>query len=381
MLFNTLNALDLYAELRVIYFYRVTHSYAVAAGVIALTIVFSAALEVPTGVFSDLVGRRSTIVLGAACMVLGYGLYATRSAYWVLVAGAFFEGAARSCFSGNNNAYLHNLLSEQGREAAFHHYYGRVTSLSSLASIIGVMSGGLVANWSIAAFMWLNLVPKVGGLACALALKESKREKAVETTVYAHLLDALREVRANANLRYLSLSFVFGGAGAAAGELQVAAFGAVWPTWALGLARGVQAGAGVPSYYFAGWIIDRLGVVRVIALSLATSVAGNILTGVIRTAISPLFVMLSLPLYGADDVAQQSLLQEEFTERQRATIASLNSLGNSVYFALILYICGLIASRYGPFVALMATQVFLIPSMVFTIALLRRIRARTRRVP
>ncbi len=222
--------------------------------------------------------------------------------------------------------------------------------------------------------MWLNLVPQVLALGCALGLPRPAGHRRRDTTISAHLRSAVREITENVTLRYLSLSSIFGGAGAAAGELQAAAFSAVWPIWALGIAKGVQIGTVIPSYYFAGWIIDRLGFARVIMFNLIIGVSGNILTGSIRSGISPLFVMFSLPLYGADDVAEQTLFQREFTDQQRATIASMNSLGNSIYFAIILTVCGWIANRYGPFVALLATQVFLSPSIIFKGFLLHRIR-------
>jgi MFS family permease len=373
-LFNLFYSLDLFMEIKVIYLFKITHSYAVAANIIAVTVIAAATLEVPTGLFSDLVGRKSTLVAGSICTLLGYLLIAIRWSPWMLILGAAFHGAALALFSGNNTAYLHNLLREQNKEAAYHHYYGKLQALAMVAGIVGTILGGFVANWNIALFMWLNLVPQFLAFICTLGLSRLERSRPVSTSIHGHLLAAYGEIKANVNLRYLSLTSVFGGAGAAAGELQVAAFSVVWPTWALGLARAIQAGMTVPSYFFAGRIIDRFGIVRVIFLNLVTGVSGNILTGLVRNVVSPLFVMLSLPLYGADDVAEQTLLQKEFTEHQRATIASLNSFGNSIYFAIVLSLCGVIASDYGPFVALISTQIFLIPAMVFKLRLLQRVK-------
>ncbi len=84
--------------------------------------------------------------------------------------------------------------------------------------------------------------------------------------------------------------------------------------------------------------------------------------------------MISLPLYGAADTANQKLLQKEFTEKQRSTIASLNSLGNAISFSIVLYIVGIIANNYGPFIALLSTQIFLIPSAYFKFKLISRIK-------
>jgi len=101
---------------------------------------------------------------------------------------------------------------------------------------------------------------------------------------------------------------------------------------------------------------------------------GNVLAALSRSVLSPIFIMISLPLYGAGDSASQQLFQSAFTERQRATISSLNSLGNSLTFSIVLYISGLIANHYGPFIALLATQVFLLPSNYYQLKLLRNLR-------
>jgi MFS family permease len=247
-------------------------------------------------------------------------------------------------------------------------------SLTTIASVIGVFLGGFIATISITVVLWINVVPKLISLVLVFFLKDIKREEQVNTNIYSHLLDAFKEIKQNLTLKYLSLSTIFGGAGFAAGELQAAAFAVVWPTWAVGFAKGIQSVAGIPGYYYAGKLIDKFGAVKIMAAGLITSVLGNVLTGSIRTVISPLFVMFSLPLYGPADTAEQKILQAEFTEKQRATIASLNSFGNSVVASIVLYACGIIANSYGPFTALLATQVFLIPSMYFQFLFFRRVR-------
>ena len=132
----------------------------------------------------------------------------------------------------------------------------------------------------------------------------------------------------------------------------------------------------MPSFYFAGRIIDRLGAVKALTANWLVGTLGIVLAALARSDLSPVLIMLSLPLYGAGDTASQQILQEEFTDRQRATIASMNAFGNSLSFALCLYLTGLIANAYGPFVALLATQVLQIPSSFFLLKFLWRLRQR-----
>lgn len=371
--FNFIHSFDLYTAIKVIIFYQLTQSYSAAAGLISITLISSALAEVPTGVFSDMVGRKRTIILGTFCFLVAYVLFASGLDYWVLAFGAFLEGVGLSFFSGNNNAYLHNLLSDENKQEEYHHHFGKVMSISTFSSVAAVFIGGWIATFSVALALWLNVIPRLLSFLLAIFLKDIKREEPVDTNVFAHLKDALREIKHNLTLRYSSLSSVLGGSGFAAGELQAAAFAMVWPTWAVGAAKGIQSVAGIPGYYYAGKLIDKYGSVKIMATGTILSVLGNIGTGLVRSAISPIFVMLSLPLYGPSDAAEQRILQKEFTEKQRATIASINSLGNSITAGIALYFCGLIANQYGPFIALLSTQVLLIPSLFYQFLFLKRV--------
>lgn len=371
--------LDFYIPIKVVYFHAVTGSYSTASIIISLVWIAQALMEVPTGIVSDLIGRKNTIIFGVISILFAYFLYALEPQYWIFILGSIIEGISRAFFSGNNTAYLHNLLSDHGKEAEYHHYYGKWNSIMGIAGFLSAFISGFLIYWSVSFFMWVNIIPVIIALFLSFFLAHPKREEKVETNIYAHLKESFAEIKGNINLRYLSLSAIFLGSGLAAYEYQAAVYAAVWPAWAIGVARAVQEGGVVPSFWFAGKIIDRLGYIKVVAGSWITSVSGNVLAAITQSVFSPLFVMLSLPLYGAGDTAFQQLQQKEFTEKQRATIASINSLGNSVYFSLVLFICGLIANSYGPFIALLATQLFILPSAYYDYQFLKVIAKKANR--
>lgn len=373
-LFRFLNDFDLYLPIKIVYLYHLTNSYTIAASIISFTWIFAAILEVPTGVFSDFIGRKRTIILGSFCLVMAYFLYALGFDYWILVFAAFLEGGSKSFFSGNNDAYLHNLLKEEGKENEFHQSYGKLSSLLTVATSTGALLSGFVADWSFAFFMWINLIPQTLAFIISIFLKDIKREERVNTNIYSHLKEAVFEIKNNLNLRYLSLSRIFSGAGGAASEFQVAVYNLVWPTWAIGVARWLTMVMMIPGYYFAGRLINRYGSVNLIMLGTLATWAGNILAGLVQSFLSPFMIIVTHFTYSPEDTAEQNLIQKEFTERQRATIASLNSLGNSLYFSLVAFLCGLIATKTSPFYALIATQMFYLPVIFFKFKLFRRLK-------
>jgi hypothetical protein len=57
-------------------------------------------------------------------------------------------------------------------------------------------------------------------------------------------------------------------------------------------------------------------------------------------------------------MSKSSLMQKEFTDEQRATMGSLNSLAGSLFFSLISVMLGLVADQVGPTKALLGLQGF-----------------------
>ncbi|MDP2632190.1 MAG: MFS transporter [Candidatus Curtissbacteria bacterium] len=372
-IFNFFRSFNFYLPIQLVYFSKVTGSYSLAASVISAALISSAALEVPTGIFSDLIGRKKTIVLGTLCAIVAVTLYAIGAHYWYLLIGALFEGASKSFFSGNNDAYLHNILAEEGKENEYHHYYGKINSALTLASSTAALASGFLANISFALLMWASVIPQIASLIVSFQLGETKKFHGESSNVYQHLKEALGAIKSNYNLRMLSLSTILGnGAGLTAYQFQSVVINSVWPLWAIGIARALQEWGGIPGFYYAGRLINRFGALKITLFATIQSWLSNIIAAVFPSFFSPLFISSSAFFYGPSDTAIKSLLQSEFSEKQRATIASLNSLAGSIYFAIVAFGVGLFANQFGPFKALLLTQLLFTPCIFLQWVLFRK---------
>lgn len=69
-LFNFFTDFNLYSAVLIIYFAKVTGSFALGMSLYSVTMVSSAIFEIPTGIFSDYIGRKKTIILGSICSIL-----------------------------------------------------------------------------------------------------------------------------------------------------------------------------------------------------------------------------------------------------------------------------------------------------------------------
>lgn len=356
--FNFCLGLRLFGPIMIIYFARVAGSYTLGMSVFALTSLSSAIFEVPTGVFSDRIGRRRTVMLGAVADLAAFTLYAIGGTYPILACGAVCQGLAWAFFSGNNNALLYDTLAEQHRQDDYPHYLGRVSSMDQAALALSGVTGGVLAALSFKLVVWLSVLPALAGLGISLLLREpSIHAHAAQPNPYAHTREALRLILANPKLRLLSLAGVLADSiGEASYQLRAAFIQTVWPLWAIGLARALDNMLAAASFFFSGRLIKRLSEFGLLLGGGLFGRAVNFAALLVPSPLSPALLSSTGLLYGASLVAQDGLMQREFTSGQRATMGSLVALVGSAAFALFSLIQGLLADRFGLVGALLIAQ-------------------------
>ncbi|NIK59811.1 MFS transporter [Kribbella shirazensis] len=353
--FNFFGDFRMYGPIMLIYFAQVTGSYTAAASLLAVKRLSSAAFEVPTGVLSDRLGRRGTMIAGAVVMVAAHLGYAGAAGYGLLLAAVVLEGLATSLWSGNNEALLYDTLLEAGREEEFPRHSGRVNSMFQIALALAAAIGGVVAGaWSLRVVVVLSVVPQVLCVLVALRVREPRVHGPVESNVLVHLGSALRGIRRSPVLRRMTLVSALRYSSESAAQLSPVFVAGLWPLWALGLWRTFGHGVAFVGFRVSGWVIGRVGAARTLLFGELFDNVANFVALVKPTVISP--VLLGSPAYGMSTIAQQTLLQREFTDRERATMGSLASLLGSVLYALVALGAGLVADRWGIVPALLAIQ-------------------------
>src|SRR4051812_363934 len=90
--FNFCVDFRLYGPVAILYFSQVTGSYALGLSVFSVTMLSAALLELPTGIFSDRIGRRGTVICGAVASTGSIVFYAIGGTHLILLIGAVLEG-------------------------------------------------------------------------------------------------------------------------------------------------------------------------------------------------------------------------------------------------------------------------------------------------
>lgn len=102
-------------------------------------------LEIPTGYFADVAGRKTSIFLGSLFGFAGYMIYATSSGFWEFVVAETVLGTGMSLVSGADSAMLYDSLSTAGKQSKYTRYEGRIISLGNFAEALAGIVGGIIA--------------------------------------------------------------------------------------------------------------------------------------------------------------------------------------------------------------------------------------------
>lgn len=363
--FNFFTDFKLYAPIAIIYFTSVSGSFALGMGIFSITMIASALFEIPTGVFSDKIGRRKTVIWGAGAAV-GYSLlYALGGSFWILAFGAVLEGLSRSFYSGNNDALLHDTLADSNQQEYYDEYLGKTSSMFQLALAISAVLGGVLASWSFPLIMWLSVIPQVICFFLAWRLIEPKVLGEQSGNIFVHLKDAYRNFITNKKLRLLSISSISGYAFGEAGyQFQAAFYNTLWPVWAIGIAKTISNLGASISYHFSGRLIRRFNGLKILIIDNVYSRVINSISVLSPTVLSPLLMSSTSLFYGVTSVTKSALMQKEFTNEQRATMGSLNSFVGSIFFGILAIILGFVADILSPAKAILILQAFQLINLV-----------------
>jgi MFS family permease len=358
--FNFCNDFRVYNAVAVVYFEQVTHSWALAGLVLAIAKIASAVFDLPTGVLSDMLNRKATLVLGQIASVAAVVSYALSGSFALLALGAVLEGLSFALFSGNNDALLFETLKAEDRAAEFPEYQGRLSAMFQFALATSALVATLVllAHLPFRALFWISVIPQLLGAVLALGLVEPLRPAGIETKMGQHLCDAIAAFRGDARLRMMSLASIIGfGLGEAKFLTLPAFFALFWPAWALGLGRLLSHALAGMGFRLAGRVVGKWGAPTVLIAGTPVVSALGISAVLAANGVSPALYASGSLLFGPAKVAQASLMQQSFTDRQRATMASLVSFAGALFMAVVVFLLGVLADRIGVRYALLTVEI------------------------
>jgi len=141
-----------------------------AAGISVLFGIWSAAtflLEIPSGVWADVVSRRRLLTFAPVLDAAGYALWTVAPSFWSFALGFVLLGAGVALRSGAQQALVYAELDRLGAAAAYPRLIGRSQAASGTGGLLATaLAGPLVA---VGGYALVGVVSVAALLLCAVA--------------------------------------------------------------------------------------------------------------------------------------------------------------------------------------------------------------------
>lgn len=354
------------APIAVLYFSKVAGSFALGMSVYSIIMLAAALFQIPTGILSDLYGRKITIVLGAFSQFLGSVFFAVGGYYYILLIGAALMGLGRAFYSGNNEAILFESLKSEAKEKDYHHFLGKTSSMFQVALASSAFIGGFIANRSFVLVMWVTVIPQFLAFVVSLFFIEPPKHYLKEAKGLSLIKESFKQFKLNMKLRLLTFAQVIDYAfGEAAYQFRTTFIATLWPVWAIGIASFMNNLFAAVSYFFSGKVISKFSPYKIFFFEVIYGRIVNLSSLIFPTVVSPVLMSTTSLTYGVGNVTQGMLLQKEYSDQQRATLGSLISLAGSMTFAVVAIIIGAIGDKIGPAKTLIIINIILFAPLIF----------------
>jgi len=219
---------------------------------------------------------------------------------------------------------------------------------AQLALCLSAFTAMFLSPFGLRTIFLVAIVPQVLAACVSLLFIEPRIHTAAKQKNIAILKEACISIYRNPKLMLVVAGTAISyGAGEAKFKFQSAFVNVLWPTWAVGLYRGINHALSFFGFRMAGHLIDRFKEPRILVVRDAYWFLSGMLAVILKNAASPLVFITGALFFGPGEVASDHLMQKEFTDEQRATMGSVASFVTSIVFAIAAFAIGMVSDRFG----------------------------------
>ncbi|MFB6115981.1 MAG: MFS transporter [Candidatus Nanosalina sp.] len=306
-------------------------------------------LEVPSGYFADLYGRRNSLTIASVFAALGIATYSIGQGFLTFLIGEVLWAIGVSLISGADSAMFYDTLVEMDKEESYKQMWGKASSFNMISAAGAAILGGFIAEYSLRWTLFAQVPFMAAMIPVAYSLKEPGHHRELAGKESKTMKAIMTEVWSNSRLRYIVLygAFIYASLQVAfwmyqpyfeLTGLQIAAFG-----WAYASFNVVSA---TSSRY--GYLIEeKLGrktSLAAMALLLALSL---VLMSNILAVFSFTFIFIQQFVRGFQSPVVSDYINEIISSENRSTILSTKSLVGRILQAATLPVFGVLIDLYS----------------------------------
>ncbi len=369
------------STLSIVYFETITYSYALAMGVFSISAIVTSLSEIPVGLFSDKYGRKKTLIAAAASIFICFLLWALAGQFQtmsLLFVGAILWGVSDACISGTDEALIYETMEELGEKENFDILFSKSRGWNQIGLACSALSAALITYfYSLQTLAWVSVFPILAQLVVTFLYIEpqrSKREK--HGTSFKQIRLAFRQLWRNKKTRfYAAIEMLDTAVGFASFRFESVYYESLISIWLINIVRFIKQICGTISFFIVPKV-RKWGCVRIFFTSLIANALLRLIGLFLNNVVTP-FIMATVNLfYGTGQTSASTLLQQEFSPQQRATMKSIISFGQGILMSVIMYLFGVLADFSSPRFALLLAVFVKITVIVFSLFILQKTKKR-----
>jgi MFS family permease len=149
-------------------------------------------LEIPSGYLADVMGRKTTLIMGTILGFFGFAVYSISYDFWGFLIAEIIMGTGQSLISGADSAMLYDTLKASGQKNRYLKFEGRMVSAGNLAEAVAGILGGLLAEISLRTPFYAQTAVSFMGIPAALLLIEPVRQAKINKMSFKDILSIVR---------------------------------------------------------------------------------------------------------------------------------------------------------------------------------------------
>lgn len=179
----------------------------IGESIFALTIVL---FEIPSGVLSDLFGRKKTLLIAEIFFLAGCITFALAQEFWHVVLSQIAFGIGIATSSGTDSAIVYDTLRAMKREGEHKQILGAITSFALIGIALGQMIGGFVGSYNLRIPILMCIPIPLMKIILLFFVKEPPREKSVHTSQpWIHTKSAMKWLCSQRTILFLVMASMF----------------------------------------------------------------------------------------------------------------------------------------------------------------------------
>lgn len=330
-------------------------------------------LEIPTGAYADVFGRRRSIIIGCLTLSLSFLVYFLASNFWFFLLAEVVGAFGSTFISGALEAWMVDSLKQANYQSDLENVYQKESLFRLLGTMIGSLSGAFLGEYSLA---WPWLASAISMLIISLYIHQVLPKNGVKDKHLRCDLKAIKDVATTSvkyGYRHRSIFYLIGFGACLALSFQ--AFNMQWPIVFSGYGLSVvQLGYifnGIAlTNFLGGQLAPRF--LRLIGQEKRALIWSQAITALGMTIASLMLgyypVLSGFMLHeigrGILRPLKQAYLNRRIPSEQRATVLSFDSMISQLGAGLGLIISGLIADKFSISSAWLVSSLLVVASVI-----------------